>query len=145
MNENYLAQILEDNTKTRNHFKCRLRYHIVFSTRYRRKCLPYIEQELYDAFRYCESKSDFTIIIMKQDKDHIHLLIEMKPTYSIGSIIRRIKQMTTNYLYKNNKVKIWLKKFYWHKNEIWTHGYFISTIGQISEQNVYDYIEHQGL
>ena len=117
----------------------------MFSTRYRRKCLSYIEQELYDAFRYCESKSDFTIIIMKQDKDHIHLLIEMKPTYSIGSIIRRIKQMTTNYLYKNNKVKIWLKKFYWHKNEIWTHGYFISTIGQISEQNVYDYIEHQGL
>ena len=47
----------EDNSRTRNHYRGELNYHIIFSTKFRRKCLSEIEQELYDAFRYCESKS----------------------------------------------------------------------------------------
>ena len=70
----------EDNTRTRNHYIGDLNYHIIFSTKFRRKCLSNIENELYDAFRYCESKSHFKIKTMKQDKDHIHLLVNIKPT-----------------------------------------------------------------
>ena len=82
---------------------------------------------------------------MKQDKDHIHLLINIKPTYSLEQTINRMKQMTTNYLYRNEKTRMWLRNFYWAKRlTIWTHGYFVSTIGQVSEQIVWDYIENQG-
>ena len=27
---------------------------------------------------------------------------------------------------------------------LWTHGYFASTVGQVSEKIVWDYIENQG-
>ena len=74
----------EDNTRTRNHYIDCLNYHIIFSTNFRRKCLSNIENELYVAFRYCESKSHFKIKTMKQDKDHIHLLVNIKPTYRLG-------------------------------------------------------------
>ena len=135
----------EDNSRTRNHYKGELNYHIIFSTKFRRKCLSQIEQELYDAFRYCESKSHFTIKIMKQDNDHIHLLVNIKPTYSLGQTINRMKQMTTSYLYRNVKTRSWLRNFYWAKKlTIWTHGYFASTIGQVSEDIVFKYIENQG-
>ena len=135
----------EDNTRTRNHYKGDLNYHIIFSTKFRRKCLSNIENELYDAFRYCESKSHFKIKTMKQDKDHIHLLVNIKPTYSLGQTINRMKQMTTNYLYRNEKSILWLRKFYWAKRlTVWTRGYFVSTIGQVSEKIVWDYIENQG-
>jgi len=35
------------------------------------------------------------------DKDHIHFLLEISPTYSIASMVRRMKQMSTDYIYKN--------------------------------------------
>ena len=135
----------EDNSRTRNHYKGELNYHIIFSTKFRRKCLSQIEQELYEAFRYCESKSHFTIKTMKQDNDHIHLLVNIKPTYSLGQTINRMKQMTTSYLYRNDKTRSWLRNFYWAKKlTIWTHGYFASTIGQVSEDIVFKYIKNQG-
>ena len=135
----------EDNTRTRNHYSGRLVYHIIFSTKFRRKCLSEIEDILYEAFRYCESKSHFKITNMKQDKDHIHLLVEIKPTYSLGQTINRMKQMTTNYLYRNDRSRSWLRNFYWAKRlTVWTHGYFASTIGEVSEKVVFDYIENQG-
>lgn len=82
---------------------------------------------------------------MKQDKDHIHLLVNIKPTYSLGQTINRIKQMTTNYLYRNETSRLWLRKFYWAKRlTVCTHEYFASTVGQVSEKIVLDYIENQG-
>ena len=135
----------EDNTRTRNHYKGELNYHIIFSAKFRRKCLSYIENELYAAFRYCESKSHFKIKVMKQDKDHIHLLVNIRPTYSLGQTINRMKQMTTNYLYRNTKTRNWLRKYYYGKRlTVWTHGYFASTIGHVSEDIVWKYIENQG-
>lgn len=135
----------EDNTRTRNHYSGRLVYHIIFSTKFRRKCLIGIEDILYDGFKYCESKSHFNIINMKCDKDHIHLLVEIKPTYTLGQTINRMKQMTTNFLYRNEISRNHLRKFYWAKRlTVWTHGYFASTIGQVSEKVVFDYIENQG-
>ena len=82
---------------------------------------------------------------MKQDKYHIHLLVNIKPTYSLGQTINRMKQMTTSYLYRDEKTRSWLRKFYWVKRlTLWTHGYFASTVGQVSEKIVWDYIENQG-
>ena len=35
-------------------------------------------------------------------------------------------------------------KFYWAKRlTVWTTGYFVSTVGQVSEKIVWDYIENQ--
>ena len=94
-----------------------------------------IENELYDAFRYCEYNSHFKIKNMKQDKDHIHLLVNIKPKYSLGQTINRMKQMITNYLYRNEMPRLWLRKFYWAKRlTVWTHEYFAPTVGQVSEK-----------
>ena len=138
------SAMLEDNSRTRNHFKARLRYHMIFSTKYRRKCLDQIRDDVFDAFRYCESKSHFTILNMNLDKDHIHLLIEIPPTYSVGQTVSRLKEMTTNYLYREQDA--WLRKFFFNKKHryLWTHGYFVSSVGAVSEKTVWDYINNQG-
>ncbi len=80
---------------------------------------------------------------MNIDEDHIHLLIEIPVTYSVGQTIRRLKEMTTNYLYR--ECDSWLRNFYWSKKrQIWTHGYFCSTLGEVSEKTAMVYIENQG-
>ena len=135
----------EDTSRTRNHYNGRLVYHIIFSTKFRRKCLIGIEDIIYDAFRYCEEKSHFKIKNMKCDKDNIHLLIQILPVYSLGQTINRMKQVTTSYLYHNDKSHSMLRNFYWAKKlTVWTHGYFVSTVGDVSEKIVFDYIENQG-
>ena len=129
--------------QTYGHAKTRLRYHLIFSTKFRRKCLNQIHDDVIAAFDYCEKKSNFKILCKELDKDHVHILIEFKPRYSIEQVVRRIKQMTTSWLYKHQRD--WLKKFYWKQdNVLWTHGYFCSTIGDVSEKVLKHYIENQG-
>lgn len=129
--------------ETFSHAKTLIRYHIIFSTKYRRKCLNQIHDSVLDAFKRVEAKSDFKILVMELDKDHIHLLIQFKPHYSIEQVVRRLKQLTTYYIWKDNEQ--WLKKFYWSgKRILWTHGYFASTVGDVSEKTLKKYIENQG-
>lgn len=128
--------------KTYSHAKTHIRYHIIFSTKYRRKCLENIKDQVFSSFKYAEKNSEFKILIMNIDQDHIHFLISSKPKYSIDQIVRRMKQLSTRYLYDN--CSLYLKKFYWKRNIIWTGGYFCSTIGQVSEKTVEFYIKNQG-
>lgn len=129
--------------KTYNHAKTRLKYHFIFSTKFRRKCLNQIHDSVIEAFEYAERKSDFKILAKELDEDHIHLLIEFKPNYSIKQVVSRLKQMTTYFLWK--KHSNYLSKFYWKQHHIlWTRGYFCSTIGDVSEECLKKYIENQG-
>lgn len=110
-----------------SHCKHHIRYHIIFVTKYRRKCLDEIKQDVFDAFRYVEDKSHIKIYNMNLDADHIHLLLSFPPDYSLSQTVNRLKQ------------------FYWKKKRLlWTHGYFVSTIGKVSEKIVFNYIENQG-
>ena len=133
----------DDKYRTFGHAKTRLRYHMIFSTKFRRKCLEKIHDDVILSFKYAESKSNFKILVMELDKDHIHMLIEFKPKYSIEQVVSRLKQLTTNYLWKIQRD--YLKKYYWKQHNIlWTHGYFCSTIGDVSESTLKTYIENQG-
>lgn len=137
---------MEDKNKeyeTFNHAKTRLRYHIIFSTKYRRKCLTDIRDIILESFKYAESISHFKILTMEIDKDHIHFLVVIPPKYSIEQTVRRMKQVSTNYVY--GKVPEYMKQYYWKgKRILWTHGYFCSTIGEVSEKNIKEYIDNQG-
>ena len=49
-------------------------------------------------FKEVESKCDFGIEIMETDRDHIHLLINYPPNITVTSIVRILKQVSTNRL-----------------------------------------------
>lgn len=128
---------------TYGHSKTNLKYHVIFSTKHRRKCLSAIREIVLAAFRYSEEISDFRILTMEIDKDHIHFLLTFKPSLSIEQVVRRLKQISTKYIY--DRCAEHLGRFYYgEKNIIWTRGYFCSTIGEVSEQTIRHYIENQG-
>ena len=76
------------------------------------------------------------------NKDHIHLLINSVPKLSPLSIIKKLKQMSTHRIWINNKVQ--LRKHFWKEYTFWSDGYFISSIGNASEETIRKYIESQG-
>ena len=125
-----------------NHSKYHIRYHFIFSTKYRRKCLCGIEDEVRECFFDISKKCNFRVEHIGIDKDHIHLLIRSCPSMSPLFIVRRLKQLSTRILW--TKCEFHLSKYYWKKHVVWTNGYFCSTIGEISEKNLIEYINNQG-
>lgn len=130
--------------KTLNHEKFVLRYHIIFSTKYRRKCLTAIRDDLLASMKRAENlQNKWRIEIMEIDKDHIHFLIKATPTDTIFEIVHLLKQTSTYDMWKQHND--YLSKTYWSgKHYLWTRGYFASTIGDVSEKALKQYIENQG-
>lgn len=128
--------------ETKNHSKFLFMYHVIFVCKYRKKILEPIDDRLKQVLFDISKESDFQILEMETDKDHIHLLIKSEPKISVLSIIRRLKQESPNRLWKTENE--YLKKHYWGENTLWSDGYFVSTIGNVSKEAVEYYIRNQG-
>ena len=129
--------------KSKNRHKYDLKYHIIFVCKYRKDLLvgdivDHTKQLSFEAANSigCIIKS------MEADKNHIHYLIEIPPTISVSKVVKAIKQYTTFHLWKN--YRDFLSSRIWGDNTFWTDGYFVSTIGQASEDTIKNYIENQG-
>lgn len=117
-------------------------YHLVWPTKYRRKIfdagmLAYLQEFLKS---WPEHHPDVLLKEVNTDQDHIHLLVSIPPTKSVGMVVRTLKSTTARVL----KLRFpHLKNIYWGTDSIWSAGYFVSTVG-INEQLIRRYIEQQG-
>lgn len=109
-----------------------LQYHFIFVTKYRRKLLNPLRNDILSTMLQISRKYDFVIHTQEIDNDHIHLHIESIPKISPSQIARVLKQESTNIIWKKHSQ--YILKFYW-KNEkiLWSDGYFVSSIGNVSE------------
>jgi len=130
------------NYKNTGHSKYKTNYHLIFSTKYRRKCLEAVKQAVIDSFGYVELNSDFEIKHLNTDHDHIHLLVSVSPQWAISQVVSRLKQMSNWYLWNNEGIHF--RKYYWKRKIIWTGGYFVESLGDVSEVRISEYIHNQG-
>ena len=79
---------------------------------------------------------------METDKDHIHYMIETEPTMSISKIVNLMKSYTTYHIWK--RYPDYLRKHFWKEHTFWTDGYFVCSVGNVSEEMLRKYIENQG-
>jgi putative transposase len=117
-------------------------YHIVLSTKYRRKVIndglfAYLKRKLLEI---TEHHPSLYLKETNHDKDHIHLLISIPPQVSVGSVVRLLKTNTSRKLKEQFP---FLKNVYWGTDGIWSDGYFVSTVG-INEKIIRRYIQNQG-
>ena len=71
-------------------------------------------------------------------EDHIHLSVAIPPKISISSFMGYLKGKSTLMLYDRHPElqSKWDKSF-------WTRGYYVSTIGNITEDAIKKYIQEQ--
>ncbi|MCB2081569.1 MAG: IS200/IS605 family transposase [Hyphomicrobiales bacterium] len=117
-------------------------YHIVISTKYRRKIFndgvfAFIRKKLEGIRKHYP---ELVFVETNHDRDHIHLLLSVPPKMSISSVVRIIKANTSRGIKQSFP---FLKKVYWGTDGIWSDGYFVSTVG-IDNAVIRKYIEHQG-
>jgi len=117
------------------------RYHIVISTKYRRKVLgkgmgKYFKRKVLQIKRF---HPEIDIIKVNTNIDHMHIMVSIPPKMSVSSVARLIKTNTGKAM---RKCFPFLNKVYWGVEGIWSIGYFVSTVG-ISEETIQKYIEMQ--
>ena len=117
-------------------------YHLVTVTKYRRQVInegifAYFEQQLAEITRHYPH---IKFLEVNHDQDHIHYLVSIPPTLSVGKVVGIIKANTSRGL----KQKFpFLKQVYWGTDGIWSDGYFVTTIGN-NEAKIRQYIIDQG-
>ena len=130
------------NYQSKNHSKFILTYHIILTCKYRKKLLINYGEDIKQIMFDISKKYDFEIKEMEVDKDHIHMMISSVPKISPLQIVRVLKQQSTIEIWKMYRNE--LKKQYWIENTLWTDGYFVSTIGEVSSKTLKHYIQNQG-
>lgn len=120
-----------------------LRYHIILVTKYRKKALEDIKDEVDEAVRESAVGSAFKVEeVAVEDGDHIHIVVRTTSTFSVDSMVKRIKQRTTWSLW-NSHPEV-LSKFYWgQRRRLWSSGYYAGTVGEASLETVKKYLEKQ--
>ena len=122
------------------HVVYRLRYHFVFITKYRKPVLRgQIARDIRDLTReICRSK-DIEIIKGNIRPDHVHLLLDVPPHLAPSKVMQAIKGKTSHHLLQDSRK---LRKEFWGRH-LWERGYFVVSTGDVSEDVVARYIEHQ--
>lgn len=127
--------------KTLYHCTYALQYHLVLATKYRRGCLtaPMLERlcEIWD--KQIATKGD-TVLELKAEADHVHLLLELPPKVSLSSVVNSLKTVTARLLGRDFGVH--LVKFY-RKPVLWSRSYFITSCGGAPLAVIKQYIEQQ--
>lgn len=126
--------------RTLSHSFYDLKYHIVFTPKYRGKVLKAgkIRQELTRIFEMICRWKHWEIIELSIEDDHIHLCLLASPRDSISYIMQILKGKSSAWL----KKKIKRKHGLYARHSLWARGYFVSTIG-IDEHIIRRYVKHQ--
>jgi putative transposase len=82
---------------------------------------------------------DVEIIKGNIRQDHMHLLVSVPPTLSVFKLVQRMKGVTSRKLLQENKG---LNKAFWGRH-LWSRGYFVASVGEVTEEIISKYIEKQ--
>ena len=103
--------------------------------------LPEVEQELKSICQHIGECYEMIFVEIGSDQDHVHFLIQTIPPHSPTNIAKKVKSITGKKL---------LEKFPWIKQQtmgsnLWTSGYYISTVGVHGNETVIgNYVKKQG-
>ena len=116
-------------------------YHFVFVTKYRQDIFTTKEKQeaMKGIMQKVADEQDFVIENMEVADDHVHLMVTFKPKYAISDIVKKLKGTSARrwfISYPETKEKLW-------GGHLWTPSYYAGTLGNVSKEIVYQYINEQ--
>ncbi len=122
-----------------SHTRWNCKYHIVFAPKYRRKVF-YKEKRLEVGKilrELCEWKK-IKIVEAEVCQEHVHMLLEIPPKYSVSSFVGFLKGKSSLMLYERFPEL----KYKYRNREFWCDGYYVDTAGK-NTKRIAEYIKHQ--
>lgn len=130
--------------KSNSRSKFLLQFHLIFVCKYRKHLLSgnNISAEIKRLSYEIANKHNVVIRYMETDKDHIHYMIETKPNINLANFVKTMKSYLTYHIWQ--KYPVYLSKCFWKEKTFFSDGYFLTSIGNVSQEVLKDYIENQG-
>ena len=122
-----------------SHTKWKCQYHIVFIPKYRKQQLyEQIKADVREIISTLCKYKNVEIIAGAVCEDHVHLSIALPPKISVSAFMGYLKGKSTLMLYDRHPElqSKWNKAF-------WARGYYVETIGNITDEAVRKYIKEQ--
>jgi len=124
--------------KSNRHVYYSCKYHVVWCPKYRRKVLiEQVAERLAQIIREVCSEHEAEVLSLDVQPDHVHLLVECDPQLGIHRLVRLIKGRSSREL--RQEVPALKRKL----PTLWTHSYFVSTVGAAPLAVMKQYIENQ--
>lgn len=120
------------------------RYHIVWITKYRRDILGNkdFKRRTMELMKDIAKELYVKIIRAETEDDHVHLYVSIPVRQPIPYVLQKFKGKSSKIL--REEFEEYLKQFYWKKKALWGVGYFIATVGDITDKVIKEYVEQQG-
>ena len=119
-----------------------LEYHLIFVTKYRRKCINA------DVFKTLRDQIERVITLrggeledINYEGDHVHILMSVPPQVCLSELINSIKSTSSRLVRKEHGD--YLKQFYL-KPYFWSRSYLILSSGGAPIEVIRKYIDEQG-
>lgn len=123
--------------KSNNNSVFSISYHIVWCPKYRRGILVNdIKQRLETIIKEACRDNYLTINTMSVMPDYVELMLSATPKISPNKVVKAIKGRTSNVLRKEFPELLKMPT-------LWSGSFFISTIGNASQQTIEQYINNQ--
>ena len=115
-------------------------YHLVLIPKYRKRILKgAIANRSDEFFRKCAEVYRWEIHELNIQSDHVHMLIQIKPSISVSMVVQLFKGGSSKIIREEFTE---LEEFLWG-DSFWADGYFAETVGQCSEEAIRKYIQNQ--
>lgn len=117
-------------------------FHLIWVTKYRQGIFttPELADEMKGILKDLGVKADVKIEEMEVMPDHVHLLLSFKPKYAPTDIVKTLKgQSAKQFFLRHPEIrdsKLW-------GGHLWSHSYYMSTLGDMSRDVVEKYIRNQ--
>ena len=122
-----------------SHTRWKCQYHIVFIPKYRRKVLyEQIKADVREIIKkLCEYKK-VEIIEGAVCIDHVHICVSVPPKISVSEFMGYLKGKSALMIFDKypDKGGKWNRTF-------WARGYYVATVGNITEEAIKRYIKEQ--
>ena len=133
-------EILDRMYWTGAHTKHRVMYHIVWLPKYRKRVLKgKLAERIEELIRECAEINDWQVMELSVQADHIHLMIQLKPSISVSKAVQLFKGKSSRIIRKEFPGLI---EFYWG-DSFWGDGFFVETVGQVNMEKIREYIKAQ--
>ena len=118
----------------------RLMYHIVWIPKYRKRVLRgRLVERLMELLQECAEMNDWTIEELNIQEDHVHIIVQLKPSISVAKAVQLMKGGTSKVIREEFPE---LKEFLWG-DSLWSDGYFAETVGSVNEEKIREYVKNQ--
>ena len=122
-----------------SHTKWRCKYHVVFAPKYRRQAIyGKLKKDICQILRELCQRKGINIIEAELCVDHVHMLIEVPPKYSISEIMGYLKGKSSLIIFDRHANL----KYKYGNRHFWCRGYYVDTVGR-NEKMIKEYIQNQ--